>query len=185
MEFTVHTIETAPLASREMLAHAEETFGIIPNLEGILASAPVVLKAGMTLWDLFETTSFTPTERQVIYLTINYAHECHYCMAAHSALATSCMLPSDINLLRNGEILENPKLQALQKFTRRLVEARGWVEDKEVEEFINAGYTKEQVLEVILGIAIKVIHNYTNHITKTPLDKEFQPYLWNNESNAS
>ncbi|BAZ15750.1 hypothetical protein NIES4071_76220 [Calothrix sp. NIES-4071] len=185
MEFTVHTIETAPSASKEMLAHALDTFGIIPNLEGVLASAPAVLKAGMALWDLFETTSFTPTERQVIYLTINYAHECHYCMAAHSALATSCMLPRDINSLRNGEILENPKLQALQKFTRCLVEARGWVEDNEVEEFINAGYTKEQVLEIILGIAIKVIHNYTNHIAKTPVDKEFQPYLWNNESNAS
>ncbi|MBW4601609.1 MAG: carboxymuconolactone decarboxylase family protein [Calothrix sp. FI2-JRJ7] len=180
MEFTVHTIETAPEASKEMLAHAQATFGLIPNLEGILASAPAVLKGGMVLWDLFETTSFTPTERQVIYLTANYVHECHYCMAAHSALAASCMLPSDIDLLRDGKILKNPKLQALQKFTRRLIEARGWLEDKEVEEFINSGYTKQQVLEVILGVAIKVIHNYTNHIAKTTLDKQFQPFIWDN-----
>jgi hypothetical protein len=32
--------------------------------------------------------------------------------------------------------------------------------------------------EVILDIAIKVMHNYTNHIAKTPLDKQFQPYTW-------
>lgn len=178
MEFTIHTIETAPETSKETLAHAQKTFGLIPNLEGILAEAPAVLKGGMALWDLFETTSFTPIERQVIYLTANYVHECHYCMAAHSGLAETCMLPTDINALRNGEILTDPKLQALRKFTQRMIEARGWVDDREIEEFLNVGYTKQHVLEVILGIAIKVIHNYTNHIARTPLDREFQPYAW-------
>ncbi|MFB2881509.1 hypothetical protein ACE1CC_32040 [Aerosakkonemataceae cyanobacterium BLCC-F46] len=38
--------------------------------------------------------------------------------------------------------------------------------------------TQQQVLEVILGIAIKIMHNYTNHIARTPLDKPFQPYVW-------
>ncbi|MHC5763792.1 carboxymuconolactone decarboxylase family protein [Nostoc sp.] len=59
-----------------------------------------------------------------------------------------------------------------------MIQARGWVEDSEIEEFLAAGYGKQQVLEVILGIAIKVMHNYTNHIAKTPLDKPFQPYIW-------
>jgi len=48
-----------------------------------------------------------------------------------------------------------------------MVQARGWVEDHEIESFMAAGYGK-RVLEVILGIAVKVIHNYTNHIAKTP-----------------
>ena len=69
-------------------------------------------------------------------------------------------------------------MQVLQKFTQRMVEARGWVDERETEEFLNAGYTKQQVLEVILGIALKVIHNYTNHIARTPLDREFQRYVW-------
>jgi alkylhydroperoxidase family enzyme len=178
MEFTIHTIETAPEASREILASTQQTFGFIPNLERVLAEAPAVLKGAMTLWDLFETTSFTPIEQQIIYLTANYIHECHYCMAAHSSLAEVCMLPQEINALRHGQTLVEPKLQALQKFTRLAIEQRGWLDDRAVEEFIDAGYTKQQVLEVILGIAIKVIHNYTNHIAKTPLDKEFQFYVW-------
>ena len=66
-------------------------------------------------------------------------------MAAHSGLAETCMLPTDINALRNGEILTEPKLQVLQKFTQRVVEARGWVDERETEEFLNAGYTKQQV----------------------------------------
>jgi alkylhydroperoxidase family enzyme len=59
-----------------------------------------------------------------------------------------------------------------------MIQARGWVEDREIEAFIAAGYTQQQVLEVILGIAIKIMHNYTNHIAKTPLDKPFQPHVW-------
>ncbi len=179
MNFAIYTIDTAPKESKAALIHAKETFSFIPNLEGIFAQAPALLKGSMALWDLFETTSFSPIERQVIYLTANYEHECHYCMAAHSGLAKMIGMSADIiQSLRDGTRLSDPKLQALRHFTQRMVEARGWVDDFEIEEFIAAGYTQQQVLEVILGIAIKIMHNYTNHIAKTPLDKPFQPYVW-------
>ncbi|MDJ0732690.1 MAG: carboxymuconolactone decarboxylase family protein [Nostocaceae cyanobacterium] len=179
MEFTIHTLETAPEGSKDALVHAKETFGLLPNLEGVLAESPATLKSGMALWDLFETTSFTPIEQQVIYLTSNYEHECNYCVAAHSGLAKAIgMKPEDIEALRNGQPLTDLKLQGLRLFTQRMIQTRGWVEDREIEEFLAAGYTKQQVLEVILGIAVKVIHNYTNHVAKTPLDKAFQPYVW-------
>nr|MBD3887689.1 carboxymuconolactone decarboxylase family protein [Phormidium tenue FACHB-886] len=161
------------------LAQAKATFGFIPNLEGIFAQAPSLLKGSIALWELFEATSFTPVEQQVIYLSANYEHECHYCMAAHSGLAKMIgMSEDDIQALRNGTLLGDPKLQALRQFTQRLVQARGWLEDREIEAFLAAGYTQQQVLEVILGIAIKIMHNYTNHIAKTPLDKPFRPYIW-------
>ncbi|WP_315790240.1 carboxymuconolactone decarboxylase family protein [Fischerella sp. JS2] len=179
MEFTIHTLETVPAASRAALCHVKETFGFIPNLEGICAEAPALLQGGMALWDLFSTTSFSPVEQQIVYLAANYENECHYCMAAHSGLAKMIgMSTKDIDAMRNGELLQDPKLQALRHFTQLLVQARGWVTDEEIETFMNAGYTKQQVLEVILGIAVKVIHNYTNHIAQTPLDKEFKPYAW-------
>jgi AhpD family alkylhydroperoxidase len=133
----------------------------------------------MALWNLFKATSLTPVEQQVVYLTANYEHECHYCMAAHSGLAKMIGMSADeIEALRSGKPLSDPKLQALRHFTQRMVQARGWVEDGEIEAFLAAGYTQQQVLEVILGIAIKIMHNYTNHIATTPLDKPFQPYVW-------
>lgn len=179
MKFKIHSTETAPEASKPSLIHAQETFGFIPNLEGILAESPPALQGGMTLWDLFEKTSFTSIEQQVIYLTANYEHECNYCMAAHSGLAKMIGMSSEhIDALRNGKPIPDPKLQALRMFTQRMIKSRGWVNEGEIEEFIAAGYTKQQVLEVILGIAVKIIHNYTNHIAKTPLDKAFKPYAW-------
>ena len=179
MDFTIHTIETAPQDSKAALIHAKKTFGFIPNLEGVCAEAPALLQGGMALWDLFSQSSFNAIEQQVIYLTVNYENECNYCMAAHSGLAKiEGMSPEDIEALRTGTPLTDPKLQALRCFTQQMVQARGWVKDAEIEEFMAEGYTKQQVLEVILGIAVKVIHNYTNHIAKTPLDKVFQPHVW-------
>ncbi|PZD73589.1 hypothetical protein C1752_02014 [Acaryochloris thomasi RCC1774] len=179
MEFTIHTIETAPEASKQPLVHAQETFGFIPNLEGILAESPTALQSGMALWDLFEASSFSTIEQQVIYLTANYENGCSYCVAAHSGLAKMIGMPAEhIEALRIGQPLSDQKLQALRLFTQRMIEARGWLQEQEISDFLAAGYTKQQILEVIVGIAVKTIHNYTNHIAETPLDKEFQAHKW-------
>lgn len=179
MEYTVHTVETAPEASKQALLHAQETFGFIPNLEGVLAESPAALKSGMALWDLFETTNFSPVEQQVIYLTANYENGCSYCMAAHSGLARMIgMSDEHVEALRTGKPLSEPKLQVLRLFTQRMIKARGWLKEQEISDFLAAGYTKQHVLEVIVGIAVKTIHNYTNHIAETPLDKEFQAHKW-------
>jgi len=137
---TIHTVETAPEDSKSAPNHSQGSFWFHPKSRRICAEAPALLKAGMALWDLFSTTSFSPIEQQVVYLAANY--ECHYCMAAHSGLAKMIgMSPEDIEALRNGTLLE-PKLQALHHFTRRMVQARGWVEDHEIESFMAAGYGK-------------------------------------------
>lgn len=88
------------------------------------------------------------------------------------------MTADDIQALRNDTSLSAPKLQALRHFTKRMIQARGWVDNSEIKAFLAADYTPQQVLEVILGITIKIMHNYTNHVAKTPLDKPFQPYVW-------
>ncbi len=179
MEFTIHTLETAPEEAKLALAQALQTFSFIPNLEGILAEAPSLLKGAMALWDLFETTSFSVIEQQVIYLAINYENACHYCMAAHSGLAKmKGMSQENLEALRKGVSMPDQKLEALRHFTQQMVKKRGWVEDNEIKAFLEAGYSKQQVLEVILGIALKVMHNYTNHIAQTPLDRQFQPHVW-------
>jgi hypothetical protein len=43
---------------------------------------------------------------------------------------------------------------------------------------LRAGSTKEQVLEVLVGVAMKTLSNYTNHIAHTPLDKQLEPFAW-------
>ncbi|WP_206601123.1 hypothetical protein [Pseudophaeobacter leonis] len=48
----------------------------------------------------------------------------------------------------------------------------------QIEEFLAVGYTRQTILEVILGTALKTLSNYTNHIAETDLDVAFQPNTW-------
>jgi len=173
-DFAIHTTETRPV-----LEAAAKKFGFVPNLLGMLAESPAAAETYMALSGLFDKTAFTPVERQVIALTISYLNDCTYCVGAHSAVAKQARMDDDVlAALRAGTELPDPRLQALRGFTAAIVGERGFASPRAVHEFLDAGFTKAQVLDVIVGIAFKTVSNYTNHITQTPLDDAFAPFAW-------
>lgn len=80
--------------------------------------------------------------------------------------------------LRNESPLPNAKLEALRDFTLSVIRDRGNVDDDKVQAFLDAGFTKRNILEVILGYSQKVMSNYTNHLAHTPLDESFAKFAW-------
>ncbi len=42
----------------------------------------------------------------------------------------------------------------------------------------NSDLLREQVLEVVLGVAMKTLSNYANQIIHAPLDSQFQAEAW-------
>jgi AhpD family alkylhydroperoxidase len=178
-KFTTYTVDNAPDASKKGLAAAKASFGFIPNLQATMAESPELLEGYSALWDLFQKTTLTQHEQQVVYLTSNFENECHYCMAGHTALAKmQKMPPAVIEALRNGGEIPDAKLEALHRFATLVVRNRGWVSDAEVDAFQRAGYSRRNVLEVILGVATKVLSNYTNHIAHTELDSFMHGNEW-------
>jgi AhpD family alkylhydroperoxidase len=118
--FTLHSPETAPAGSRAILQNVEAAWNFIPNLHRVLAESPATLEAYSAIFTLFDKTSFTPVERQVIYLAINYENECEYCMSGHSALAAMSGVGADvIEALRENDLISNPRLQVRQPVSRR------------------------------------------------------------------
>jgi len=112
-------------------------------------------------------------------LKVSYLNECAYCMTAHSAVAKIVGLPDgEISALREGQPLSDAKLEALRTFVGILVEKRGRASEEDVAAFLGAGYTRAQILEVIVGIAFKTLSNFTNHLADTPIDKQFAPFAW-------
>ena len=177
--FRIHTQETAQEASKPSLDKAQKAYGFVPGLLGVLAEAPKALEAYQVLGKLFSETSLTTTEQHVVWLTINYENDCGYCVPAHTGLAKLDGVPDGvIEALRNGTSIADPTLEALRTFTVRVVQKRGWVTDHDVQAFLDAGYTQQQILEVILGMAHKVISNYTNHVAETPVDAVFKKFAW-------
>jgi uncharacterized peroxidase-related enzyme len=178
-DFTVYTADNAPEAAKQSLKTTKTSFGFIPNLHATMAESPELLAGYSALWELFAKTTLTLHEQQIVYMTSNFENECHYCMAGHTALAKmQKMDPAVIDALRMGAKIPDPKLEALHRFTALVVRNRGWVSDADVDAFITAGYTRRNVLEVILGVATKVMSNYTNHIAHTKLDSFMRGNEW-------
>lgn len=177
--FKLHTFETAPEPSKALLKKSEAAFGRVPGLHAVMAESPELLEGYQVLHTLFQNTSFNADELTVVWQTINVEHECHYCVPAHTGIAKAMSVSDDIsNALRDETPLPSPKLEALRDFTLAMVRQRGEVDEKTLDTFYAAGYEQKHVLEIILGLAQKVMSNYTNHIAKTPVDKVFQPLAW-------
>ena len=178
-EFQIHTTETASDEAQEVLQRTKAKYGRIPNLIGGLAEAPIAAEAYLSLSDLVGRSSFTPTERHVVWFTINAYHDCTYCMAAHTAIAAAEKIDSDVvDTARAVGHYDDPHLEALRKFTLQMTENRGWVDPSDVDQFLAAGFTRQQVLEIVTFIAHKVMSNYSNHLLQTPLDAAFKPNAW-------
>ena len=177
--FKTHTIESAPEASKAILQGAQDALKFVPNLYATMAESPSLLKGYTTLANIFNGTNFSETERQIILMTNNRLNGCNYCMSAHSALSKMGGVADDvIESLRAGTPINDDKLEALRQFTVVINETRGWPKEPDVQLFLEAGYTQQHILEVILGTALKTLSNYTNHIATTELDDAFKAVEW-------
>ncbi|WP_340692053.1 carboxymuconolactone decarboxylase family protein [Hyphomonas sp.] len=178
-DLNIHDETTAPPAARPLLEQVRQANGIIPNMLGVLAENPAALEGYLNLSRMFDGAGFSPLERQVVQLTVSIENACHFCVAAHSAAAAAEGLDASvIEAVRNNQRIADPRLEALHVFTRRMVHQRGFVSDTDVSVFLSAGWEKAAILGVVLGVALKTMSNYANHVAETPLNKEYKPYAW-------
>lgn len=177
-DFTFHDLETAPEQSKPLLKALLEHSG--PNgFYVAMAESPETLTGYHALHKAFSASSFNDEEKTVIWQCINVENECHYCVPAHTAMAKAMKVSDEvIHALRNETPLPNSKLEALRDFTLILVRTLGNAKDAQVESFLTADFTHKNILELVLAIAQKTISNYVNHLTKAPVDKQYEKYAW-------
>ncbi|MGR3497684.1 MAG: carboxymuconolactone decarboxylase family protein [Limimaricola soesokkakensis] len=185
-EFTFHDETTAPEESRPLLEKSKAAFGRLPGLHKVMAEAPGLLEGYQKLHELFVNSSFDKDELTVVWQTVNVENTCHYCVPAHTGIAKSMGVDDAItDALRDGTPLPNARLEALRDFTLKLVRQHGNVAEADVQAFLDAGFTKRSILEVILGYSQKVMSNYTNHLAETPVDQPFQKFAWSPADKAA
>ncbi len=178
-DFNSYSLDTVPEAGRETLETVQKAYGFVPNLIGTMVESPALARAYLEIGKTFGESSLSPTEQQVVLLTVSRFNECEYCVAAHSTVATLGDVPASIvDALRDDRPLDDPRLESLRRFTLQVLERRGWAGEDAVEAFLGAGFNRAQLLDVVLGVAMKTLSNYTNHIAKPKLDAAFQAAEW-------
>jgi alkylhydroperoxidase family enzyme len=81
-------------------------------------------------------------------------------------LRTLAADPALITALRAGEPLDDPRLEAVRRFTLRVLATAGEVPEDEVAEFLAAGFTTRNALEVVLGIGTYTMSTLANRLVR-------------------
>jgi len=179
LRFPIHTVDTAPSDSRAALEALRQEVGFLPNLAAAMAESPTLIEGFTTLRKILGHSSFTPVERETIALSVSFANDSTYPMAAHSTFAKMAGISEPaLEALRVGGIPPDERLAALATYTRQLMATRGHAAGEATPRFLDAGFTKAQALGVIAAIAWMTISNYAHNLTGCALDPEFQPQGW-------
>jgi len=178
-KFQIHTTESAPEASQEALKIVQQNNGFIPNLIGVLANAPTALETYRTVGAINQRNSLTPTEREVVQITAAVSNGCDFCVAGHTAISIKQIkMPDDVlqALRKTSPITSDAKLDTLARFTLAIINTKGKVGEQLLNEFLNAGYTTQNALDVVLGVSLASLCNYANNLAQTPINPELQQY---------
>ncbi len=177
--YAIHTLETAPDGSKPLLAGLREHLGMIPNLAAAMAESPTLLKGFLALREIYRQGTLSEMEIEVLSLTAAYENGCEWCMAFHSMAGTKAgVAPESIEALRGGLAPMEPRLAALSDFARETVRSRGAVSPAGLARFHDAGFSREQALEVVLGMGFSVLANYAGHLADAPLNEQMQAFAW-------
>ncbi len=179
-KFSVYTIDSAPEASKASLREVQARFGAVPNLAGAMALSPVLIRSFVPIFDQVHGGSFSEQQIQTVLLTDAVTNASTWAVALHTALGLKAGLSAaDVEAIRSGRLPSDKKLSALSKLARTLIEKRGRLDDQDTVRFLDAGFSRELLLEVITIVAASTITNYTGSVTKPPLEDWLQIHAWN------
>ncbi|USZ15720.1 carboxymuconolactone decarboxylase family protein [Moraxella sp. FZFQ2102] len=176
---TVNTLETAPEQAKERMEMVQKANGFIPNLIGVLANSPQALEMYQEVGKINSRSSLTPEEIEVVQITAAAHNGCDFCVAGHTKIGTlKLKMPENVlNALRARTTIEdNAKYQALAQFTMQLIDKRGKVSDEELAAVKAAGYSEQNILDVVLGVALATLCNYANNVAQNDINPELQAY---------
>ncbi len=174
-EFNVPNREQVAPQNQEIFDNLNKALGFVPNLYATIAYSDNGLKRYLDFQNA--NTSLTNKEKEAVNLIVSQVNGCVYCQSAHTVLGQMNGF-NDQQLLdiRKGKS-DNEKLNALVKLAEDLTKNKGIASNQNVEDFFNQGYTKENLVDLILQISDKTAMNYLHNLTKVPVDFPLAPTL--------
>jgi uncharacterized peroxidase-related enzyme len=148
--------------------------GMVPNFHKVLANSTAVVTAFEAMRRNLQKTQLRAVEREIVAVEVSRRTRCHYCLSAHSTFASKLrMSTADIDALRTGRPLSNPRQALVQRATMRLWETQGRLSEDEIGEFNDAGLSTPELLEVIAVIGWYVLSTMVNNLARTEIDDTF------------
>ena len=167
--FNVPKREEVTENNQAIFDNLEKALGFVPNLYATYAHSENALANYLALSNA--KTSLTARQKEVVNLAVSQVNNCQYCLAAHTAIGKmNGFSDSEILELRAGQASFDNKLDTLAKLAKNITENRGATDAAVVTNFLNAGWTKENLIDTIVLVGDKTISNYLHKTTDVPVD---------------
>ena len=167
--FNVLTKEQVSPKNQEIFETLKKSVGFVPNLYAAMAHSDTALKDYLQFSN--SKSSLSPIEKEVVDLAISQVNGCRYCQSAHTAISKMKGLKEDQILeLRQGHASWDEKLNALSNIAKEIALGNGKVQDNTLEAFYNAGYTQENLIDLVMAVGIITVTNTLHNLTKVDID---------------
>ncbi|GAB5400995.1 MAG: carboxymuconolactone decarboxylase family protein [Aureisphaera sp.] len=167
--FNVPTREDVSENNQVIFDSLKGKLGFVPNLYATYAYSDTALENYLNFSG--SKTSLTAKEREVVNLAVSQENNCLYCLSAHTAIGKmNGFTDEQILELRTGRASFDNKLDALARLSQNLTENRGHADQVVVDNFLNAGYSKGNLIDAIVQVGEKTISNYIHSTTQIPVD---------------
>jgi uncharacterized peroxidase-related enzyme len=174
--FPIPTREDVSPDNQAIFDNLKKMLSFVPNLYATFANSATALGTYLALQNA--KSSINAQQREVINLVVSQVNDCEYCLAAHTAVGKMVgFTEAQIMEIRTGHASFNPKLDALARFVREVTEKRGHVAEASTSAFLEAGWTKGNLVDVMIVIGDKIISNYLHGVTKIAVDFPVAPKL--------
>ncbi|MCX2180883.1 carboxymuconolactone decarboxylase family protein [Streptomyces sp. SKN60] len=118
-------------------------------------TSPHTLEGFLKLNEIFESTTLDPHARETVILAVAARNQCHLCVDMHEA-----------KLAALGPAPAPERLDAVRRFTLQVLASSGAVSDAELDAFLAHGYTRQNALEVVLGIGTYTVSTFANRLVR-------------------
>ncbi|MBB1594392.1 carboxymuconolactone decarboxylase family protein [Achromobacter sp. UMC46] len=153
-----------------LLTQIHGAFGATPNMFKAVANSPAALKS---MWGAFGALGggVIPAKLgEQIAVAVADRNGCGYCLAAHTALGRKAGASAEeMTAAQDGQSTD-PKTAAALRFALQLVEARGQVGQADVQAVRAAGFSDEEIVEILAHVALNLFTNYVNEAFAVPVD---------------
>ncbi len=163
-------VESAQGKTKELFNKVENAFGVIPNTVKVMANSPAVLESFLNFSSSMSELAIGEKLHNQVKLSTSESNSCDYCTSLLCFVAPTAGLSTEDILSGRTGYSENEKIQAGLKFAEQILEKKGKLDDEELEAVKQAGFSDEEIVEIVASVVLGCFTNFLNNLADTELD---------------
>ena len=165
------TMDESASWTKKLFRKIEENMGVVPNMFKCMGNSDVGLDAFLAFNAGINSGTLGPKSVKMIILLTSQLNDCEYCIAAHTKMAIDAGLLNEQECLnaRKG-IGPDDKTTKMLEFTKKVKMTNGKVSNDDLQAVRDAGYTDQDIIEMIGSICLINFANLVSNVAEPELD---------------